>query len=137
MSSDVSPQPPPPVQYGAPRPKRRIAAIVAITVIVVIVVLAAISFAFLRSTADLRVNVFSTHLLTISYTLSVGEKLVESGTLDFGQYLNYSATYHWWFSDNATLEISATSTGGLLGSITDTGTVEMVNGGSYTVNLFI
>lgn len=138
MTSNIQPPAPGPAQYAGPAPRRRRGLVLAIAVVVIIVVIAVISFAFLRSEATMHIRVYSTHLLTsISYILSIDDELIDSGTLDVGDFLNLTYSYSWWFSDNATIEVSATSTGGLFGSVTDTETIAIEDEGSYTVNLFV
>ena len=102
------------------------------------VVVAVIAFAFLRSGADLQINGYSTHLIaSVGCTLTIDDEVVQSGTLEPGEFLNYTSTYHWWLSHNATVVISAISMGGLLGSMTDTEILQILDGGTYTVNLFV
>ena len=116
---------------------------VVVIAIIAIVILAAIfstssGTVFGGSSATLHINVNSTHLLySVSYNLYVDGSLIDSDTLSAGYYMAVTYTYHWASQSSTTITVSATSSGGGFGSQTDSDSVLVSDGGSYTVNLYI
>ena len=111
------------------------ALIVAIVVILAVVFLAVVSTG---SSATIVITVHSTHILySVECQTFVGNSQIASGTLDAGHDVSHTHTYHWLSSDPTTVRVSATSTGGGLGSESDYDDITVSNGGTYTVDLYV
>ncbi len=113
--------------------------IVAIVVVIVIAVILAVVFlAFSGSKATLNIRVYSTHLLsTITYTLYVDGSSVDTDTLSPGYYMTYEYEHSWMSSGSTSVIVSATSTGGTFGPVSDTEILTVEDGESYTINLYV
>ena len=128
----------PPAQARTGTSVGTIVAGIVIAAVVVMVILAIVFFAFSRSTATLNIYVNSTHILfSVNYNLYVEGSLVDSGPISPGYYVYYTYTYDWSSSDPTTVTVAADSTGGGWGSVSDSETLVVSDGGSYTVNLYI
>jgi hypothetical protein len=107
-------------------------------IVVIILVLAFIGSQVVGSNATINIYVNSTHLLySVSYNVYIDGSLIHSGTLNPGYSAYAPYSYHWSSSDPTTITLSATSTGGGLGSQSDSKSLVVSDGGTYTVNLDI
>jgi hypothetical protein len=117
------------------------AALIVVAVIIAIVVILAVIFLAVVSTgssATIVITVHSTHILySVECQVFVGTSQIASGTLDAGHDVSYTHTYHWLSSDPTTVHVSATSTGGGLGSESDYNDITVANDGVYTVDLYV
>ena len=113
-------------------------AVAVVAIVILVIILASSGGVLGGSSATLHINVNSTHLLfSVSYNLYVNGALIDSDTLAAGYYMAITYTYHWASQSSTTITVSATSTGGGFGSQTDSESVLVSNGGSFTVNLYI
>ena len=139
--------PPPPRQYQPPGQIQskhggagKTIAIVAVAVVVLlIIIVAAMNLSSVTgSSATISVTIHSTHILnTVSYSLYVDSALKASGSLSALATVTKTITFHWESSDAVTVVVSATSSGGGVGSQSDQQTLTLSPGGSYAVNLYI
>jgi len=123
-----------------PAEKSHAALIVAVVIVALVVILAVVFLAVVStgSSATIVITVNSTHILySVECRIFVGNSQIASGTLDPGHYVSYTHTYHWLSSDPTTVRVSATSTGGGLGSESDYDDITVSNGGTYTVDLYV
>lgn len=115
------------------------AIVIAFVIIIVIIIVLAIAIpGIVGSKATINIRVYSTHILfSINYDLYVDGSLVDSDTLSAGYYAQYSYVYEWSSRDSTAVTISATSSGGGFGSTSDSDTIRVSDGGTYSVNLYI
>lgn len=133
-------QPAPPLQQP-PQSKSALPMVIAVIVIVIIIVAAAVFMLMVmvpHSSATIIVNIHSTHLLdTVSYNIYFDGVLKASGSVSPGYYMAHTFTYTWQSASSTVVMISASSTGGILGTYSDYDTLTVTNGGQYTVDLYI
>jgi hypothetical protein len=115
------------------------AIVIAFVIIVVIIIILAIAIpGIVGSKATINITIYSTHILySVSYNLYVDGSLADSGILSAGWYVQYSYEYKWPSGDSKAIVVSATSSGGGLGSTSDSDTIAVSDGGTYSVNLYI
>ena len=110
--------------------------IVGVIVVVVVVILAIVLVRPTYYTATIKWEVYTSSVVsTIFVTLYFNNAIEDSGTLEPGYYAYSNSSYQWTGSSTDTLIVSATSTGGLLGSTSDSKSITVVDGGTYTVIL--
>jgi hypothetical protein len=113
-----------------------VAVVVAVLLIVVVVAMNLSSIT--GSSATISVTIHSTHVLnTVSYSLYVDSALKASGSVSALATVTKTITHHWGSSDAVTVVVSATSSGGGLGSQSDQQTLTLSPGGNYAANLYI
>ena len=114
-----------------------IVAVVVVALLIVVVVAMSLS-SITGSSATITVTIHSTHALnTVSYSLYVDGSLKASGSVSALATVTKTITHHWESSDGETVVVSATSSGGGLGSQSDQQTLTLSPGGSYAANLYI
>jgi len=123
-----------------PRKKSNVALVIGVTIVAIVVILAVIFLALysMGSHATIVLNVHSTHILySVECYVFVGDKQIASGTLDPGYYATFTDNVYWPSKDPTTVRVSATSTGGGLGSQSDYYDLTMEDGYTYTVDLYV
>jgi len=132
----------PPPQYGPPvsaPPKKRspAVAIVAAIVIVIVVILAILFFTTLSSHATLKVRILSAHLFNdVNYELFIDGDLEKTGTLTPLQTVEHNIDLYPG-SQCRDYSIYASSTGGELGPMSDTETVNVCAGETKDITLTV
>jgi len=130
-------------QYAPPQrsPPRTglIVGIVVAVVVVLLIVLYAVFFGHIGvNHATVTVIVSSTHLLFgVNYALTDNGQSVSSGILNPGGSVRVTLTPSWGGSSCSSHTYVATSTGGGLGSQTDSETLNICDGGTYSSTLNI
>ena len=129
----AQPQP----MYQAP-PKRHSGAVIAVVIVVVLVVFALIGYFLLSKSGKIVVTVSSTHLLSdVEFRVFLDGQLKHSGTLSPAQYVQYTFSLTWFTDSCQTHQVSADSTGGLLGPQDDSESVKLCSGTVEQVSLGI
>jgi len=108
-------------------------------VIVVVVLLALVAwFGFIAKSGTLVVTVQSDHLLvTVTYRVFLDGALRDEGTLEPGQYVEYTFPLAWMSDSCQSHQASADSTGGGLGPESDSEVVSVCSGTTEHVTLTI
>jgi hypothetical protein len=109
-------------------------------VLVVLVVLTALYSAMYVPVCDshLKVTVTSTHLLySVHYQVFINGIVKQEGDLAAGKSITWNIDYlfPWAFIGQQSIVIKGTGTGGGLGDISDSHSLTVVNGNTYSVTL--
>ncbi len=129
---------PPPIRKSRAGPYIAVAAVAILAVVIGLVVAAVLFSGLTVSTAYMTVNLNSTHVsYDVSYNMYVNEDLKDSGIIPAGYSMQVTFDYSWGTDSPVWITISATSTGGGIGSESDSDSVMLEPGGTYTVNLYI
>jgi hypothetical protein len=131
--------PGPQIQTGTSTGKIVAAVVIVLAIIIVIIIVLALTIpGIVGSKATVNITVYSTHILfSISYNLYADGSLLDSDTLNAGYYAQYKYVHDWPSQGPTAITISATSTGGGLGTTSDSKTITVSDGGTYSVNLYI
>jgi hypothetical protein len=125
----VAPVPPPPQGHGLRN--------VAIIVVVLVVVLAIVVALEYRS-STWYITVTSNHITNmVTYIVTVDGRQVDSGTLNPGQSVQDTVPLTWWVDNCQSHSVVGISTGGGLGSETDSATSIICSGVPASTDLSI